>query len=85
MTVVTLIMILASISIPYYQTIVRRAHETVLRQDLFTMRKQIDLFTHDNGRAPASLEELVRRKVSGTFVWDAHTDKKRYLTLFSLP
>ena len=43
MLVITVFLILASISMPFYQSIMTRSRETVLRQDLFTMRKQIDL------------------------------------------
>src|SRR5262249_34730565 len=37
----------------------RKAQEAVLRQDLFTMREQIDNYTLDKKRAPQSLQELV--------------------------
>jgi hypothetical protein len=34
-----------------------RAREATLRDDIFTLRSQIDRFTHDNERGPASLNE----------------------------
>jgi len=61
MIVVTLILIVASIATPIYQTCVLRAREAVLRDHLFTLRALIDRFTLDNGRAPARLEELVEK------------------------
>jgi prepilin-type N-terminal cleavage/methylation domain-containing protein len=66
MMVITLILILATISTPYYQTAIVRTREAVLRDDLFTLRSQIDRFTADNKRAPASLEELVEKAYMGS-------------------
>ena len=62
MAVVTFTLLLASFAMPSFMTIVVRAHEAVLREDLFTMRSQIERFTHDNERGPTSLEELVEQK-----------------------
>ncbi len=61
MMVVTVILILASISTPFYRTAVIRAREAVLRDDLYTLRYLIDRFTLDNGRAPLSLDEIVEK------------------------
>ena len=61
MMVVTVILILASISTPFYRTAVIRAREAVLRQHLFTLRNLIDEFTRDHGRAPSSLDEIVEK------------------------
>jgi len=59
MMVLILILILASFSLPIYRSIVVRAREAVLRDDLYSMRSMIDRFTLDNHRPPTSLEELV--------------------------
>ncbi len=61
MMVVTVILILAAISTPFYRTAVIRAREAVLRDDLYTLRYLIDRFTLDNGRAPLSLDEIVEK------------------------
>ena len=61
MLVITLILIVASISQPVYQTCMVRAREAVLRDDLFTLRTLIDRFTLDNRRSPAHLKELVQK------------------------
>ncbi|SRR5712691_3326749 len=37
-----------------------RSKETVLKDDLFTLRRTIDEFTYDKKRAPQSLDELVQ-------------------------
>src|SRR5919198_524111 len=59
MIVITIIMILASISIPIYMKSLVHAKEAVLRDDLFTMRNVIDQYTLDKQKAPQSLEDLV--------------------------
>jgi general secretion pathway protein G len=73
MMVVTLILIIASISQPFYQTAIVRAREAALRQALFTLRSQIDQFTRDNQRGPTSLEELVEKGYMGSIPRDPFT------------
>lgn len=57
--VVTLIVILASISMPQYQNSVRRSREAVLKEDLFRMRDVINQYYADKNKWPASLQDLV--------------------------
>jgi general secretion pathway protein G len=71
--VVTLILIVASIATPIYQTCATRAREAVLRDHLFTLRALIDQFTRDNGRAPLRLEELVEKGYLGRLPTDPFT------------
>ena len=59
MIVVAIVGILATISIPSYHTSLIKARETVLRQDLFTMREVLDQHRADQGKYPASLGALV--------------------------
>lgn len=59
MVVMTLILILATMSVPILRTAIRRAREAVLRDDLFTMRKMIDQYTSDKQQPPQSLDDLV--------------------------
>ena len=73
MVVLTLILILASFAMPAYHTMVVRAREATLRDDLFTMRSQIDRFTHDNERGPESLDELVEKEYMGSVPIDPFT------------
>ena len=73
MMVVTVILIVASISVPIYTTCVVRAREAVLRDHLFTLHSLIDRFTLDNGRAPARLEELVEGGYLGRLPTDPFT------------
>jgi len=76
MMVVTVILILASIATPIYQTCVLRAREAVLRDHLFTLRALIDRFTLDNGRAPTRLEELVEKGYLGRLPTDPFTARE---------
>jgi len=57
--VVSIILILVAIAVPNYQQSIIRARETVLRQDLFTLRSVINQYTEDKQKAPQSLEDLV--------------------------
>jgi len=60
MIVISLILILVSISVPAYSTSILRAKESVLLQNLFTMRSLISQYTLDKQKAPQSLEDLVQ-------------------------
>jgi general secretion pathway protein G len=60
MIVMTIVGILVSMAIPIYQKSVIRARESVLRQNLFTLRTVIDEYTYDKTKAPQSLDDLVR-------------------------
>ena len=73
MMVVTVILIVASIATPIYQTCATRVREAVLRDHLFTLRSLIDRFTLDNGRAPLRLEELVEKGYLGRLPTDPFT------------
>jgi len=73
MLVITVILIVASISTPYYRAAVVRAREAVLRDDLFTFRRLINRFTLDHGRSPARLDELVTKGYLGRLPTDPFT------------
>ena len=59
MIVLTIIAILASISVPMYQATLLRSNEAVLKSNLHTLRSVIDQYTVDKKIAPQSLEDLV--------------------------
>lgn len=59
MIVVSIIGILATIAIPSYQSSLIKARETVLRQDLFTLRELLDHHRADQGKYPPTLDGLV--------------------------
>ncbi len=59
MVVITIIVILISMAIPIYQRSILRAKESVLKNNLFTMRTVIDNYTYDKQKAPQTLQDLV--------------------------
>jgi general secretion pathway protein G len=59
MIVMAVIAILVSIAVPIYNRSITRAKESVLRNNLFTMRTVIDEYTYDKQKAPQSLQDLV--------------------------
>ena len=59
MLVISIIIILAAITLPQYQKTIMHTRETVLKDDLRKFRSLIDQFAADKGRLPQSLEELV--------------------------
>jgi general secretion pathway protein G len=60
MMIVMIIMgILLSIALPIYNQALVKARESVLRNDLFEMRKLISQYTLDKQKAPQSLDDLV--------------------------
>ncbi len=58
MIVISIIVILAVIAMPQYQKTIVHARETVLRDNLYQLRKAIDLYGADKGKLPQSLDEL---------------------------
>jgi general secretion pathway protein G len=59
MVVVAIIVILISMAIPTLQRSIIRSKESVLRQNLFTLRTVIDNYSYDKQKAPQSLQDLV--------------------------
>lgn len=57
--VISIIMILAAISLTSYRNSVTHAKEAALRSDLFMMRDAIDQYYADKGKYPDSLQTLV--------------------------
>jgi general secretion pathway protein G len=60
MVVMAIVTVLVSMAVPYYQKSIMRAKESVLRNNLFTMRTVIDEYTYDKQKAPQSLQDLVQ-------------------------
>ena len=57
--VMTIVSILVSMAVPMYQKSILRTRESVLRNNLFTMRMVLDEYTYDKQKAPQALEDLV--------------------------
>jgi general secretion pathway protein G len=60
MIVMAVIAILLSVAVPMYKTTLMRSKETILKQNLFTLRTVIDEYTYDKQKAPQTLEDLVQ-------------------------
>ena len=60
MIVIMIMIILMGIAVPLYQQSIIRARESVLREDLYTLRNAIDQYTLDKQRAPQTLQDLVQ-------------------------
>jgi general secretion pathway protein G len=59
MIVMAIVTIIVGMAVPIYQKSILRAKESVLRNNLFTLRTQIDEFTYDKQKAPQTLQEMV--------------------------
>ena len=59
MIVLSIIMILVSIAVPVYNQSIVQARESVLRQNLSTLRNVIQQYTLDKQKAPQGLDDLV--------------------------
>jgi general secretion pathway protein G len=78
------LIILLSVAIPTYQRSVQHARETVLKENLWQMRKAIDQYASDKGKLPQSVDDLVEGKylrekprdpVTEEDTWDEKQDK----------
>ena len=59
MVVITIVVILITMAIPIYNRTIIRAKESVLKNNLFTLRTVIDNYTYDKQKAPQALQDLV--------------------------
>ena len=59
MIVMAVITVLVSIAVPMYQKSIVRSKESVLKNNLFTLRTVIDEYTYDKRKAPQALQDLV--------------------------
>lgn len=59
MIVMAIVSILIAVAVPLYSKAIARTKESLLRQNLFTLRTVIDEYTFDKKRAPQRLEDLV--------------------------
>jgi general secretion pathway protein G len=59
--VMAIISILTAIAVPMYQKSLIRTKESLLKNNLFTLRTVIDEYTFDKQKAPQQLEDLVEQ------------------------
>jgi general secretion pathway protein G len=58
--VLGIIGLLVGLGLPNYKSATVKAKEAVLKENLFILRKLIDLYAQDKGKYPASLQALVQ-------------------------
>lgn len=78
MIVMFIMIILISVALPAYQTTIQHARETVLKDDLFQMRKLIDQYAADKGKLPKSLEDLKKDKYLRDIPVDPITNEAKW-------
>ena len=71
-----ILVILLSVALPTYQRSVQHAKETVLKENLWQMRKAIDQYASDKGKYPQSLDDLVAGKYLREMPVDPINDNK---------
>ena len=81
LVVFAIIALLVSIVAPRYFNSVEKSKETVLKQDLSTMRDALDKFYGDTGKYPDALEDLVSKKYLRKLPVDPMTDSAETWTI----
>jgi general secretion pathway protein G len=59
MIVMAVIAVLMAVALPIYNRSIVRSKESVLKNNLFTLRTVIDEYTYDKQKAPQTLQDLV--------------------------
>ena len=81
MIVISIIIILAAITLPQYQKTITHTRETVLKDDLRKMRSLIDQFAADKGRLPQSLDDLASEGYMREVPVDPFTGQKDWVVV----
>lgn len=82
MIVISIILILIGMAAGMYQRSILHARESVLLQDLQTMRQAIDNYTLDKQQAPQSLDDLVNAHYLREVPVDPITRQREWSTHF---
>lgn len=78
MIAIFILIVLLSVALPIYQRSVQHARETVLKENLWQMRRQIDQYSADKGKLPSSLQDLVTEKYLRELPVDPVTEKAEW-------
>ncbi len=70
-----IIIILISVAVPSYQRAMQSARESVLKENLWQMRRAIDQYNADKGKPPQSIDDLVTGKYLRDRPIDPMTEK----------
>jgi general secretion pathway protein G len=74
LVVITLILVLATLSLVQYRNSITRAKEATLKAQLFIMRDAIDQYYADKGKYPESLQALVSEQYLRDIPLDPFTE-----------
>jgi general secretion pathway protein G len=85
MIVMAIVVILVSIAVPMYQKAILRAKESVLKNNLFTIRVVIDEYTYDKQKAPQTLHDLVTEGYLREVPIDPMTGRNEWRTIMEDP
>ena len=84
LVVVTLILLLASMTLVQYRNSITRAKEATLKSDLLIMRDAIDQYYADKGRYPESLQTLVSEQYLRDIPRDPFTESKEVVAGYTI-
>lgn len=73
-----ILIILLSVALPAYQRTMQHARETVLKENLWQMRRAIDQFKSDKQKLPQSVKEMVDEKYLQEVPMDPITEKQEW-------
>ena len=73
-----ILIILLSVALPAYQRTMQHARETVLKENLWQMRRAIDQYASDKGKLPQSIEDLVTEKYLQEVPVDPISEKREW-------
>jgi general secretion pathway protein G len=73
-----ILIILLSVALPTYNRSVQHARETVLKENLWQMRRAIDQYSADKGHLPESIESLVQTQYLREMPVDPITEKSEW-------
>jgi len=77
-----ILIILISVAVPSYQRAIQGARESVLKENLWQMRRAIDQYYADKGKPPQSLDDLVTAKYLRERPIDPMTEKDDWTEVF---
>jgi len=80
MIVISIMMILIAVAVPFYQRHVIEARESVLKQNLSTLDNVIEQYKLDKGASPQSLDDLVTANYLHALPTDPMTGKADWVT-----
>jgi len=79
--VMAIISILVAVAVPIYQKSILRAKESVLHQNITTLRTVIDEYTFDKKKAPQTLQDLVTAGYLRMVPLDTITGNDQWITI----